>query len=151
MHRKKLFWAALVVGLVWLAGPQPVSSQEIGEAVAVEPRRIEVVRAPAPTRMLAQEGLAYLELLRKQRESELSRVAPEDGADETGADTGVSRIYEVERQPVVNPTHEFRFSDATARTPAARPLLTLAQRRSAVDAFRREAARKGRTEKDSRE
>lgn len=145
MKRRRLLWAAIAIGLVGIAVPEQANSdeQEVAAPVVAEPQGMVVVESAAPRiRMLAPDGLAYLEQLRQEAAArKILAGEPGESTDEPAAGGGVSRTYTVDEPAVVNRTGEFRFRGVTARKRPIRPVLSIEQRRAAVEAFRRQAAR----------
>lgn len=120
-----------------------VRADEVAVPVAKEPQQVTPAPKRIPQRMLVPEARILFDALRAQTAAsftpEAEEVAPTP-------DPGM-RTFEIDAPAPATTAAQFTFEDVTDRTvaPAAgipAPVLTIDQRKAAVEAFRRAVARR---------
>ena len=124
---------AVVVAVIWLlvVAPLGTRAQEVAPPVETTPERVELSTPGEPIRMLTEDARRLVERLQQGA----SVPAPEPSS------SGVSRTITLEPPAVVNGSAKFVFQDATPRAEEARVTIPFAERREAVEAYRRSLVR----------
>ena len=122
---------AVVAIAVGLAVPRLTPAQETAPPVDTGPPRVQAAVPDAPVQMRSNDAAR----LRSAAVAPSAAPAPAAPPPSSG---GVSRTITLETPPVVNRSSQFEFRDRTDRP--ERPVLPMAVRQAAVDAYRRSIA-----------
>lgn len=129
------------IALVALALASFARAEEVAIPLDKQPQRVEPAPRAVPQRMLVPEARILFDLLRAQA------AAPAPAEEAAAAPDPGTRTFDVPAPAAGSAGAGFVFEDVTDRsgTPGAAPpaaVLTIDQRRAAVEAFRRAVARR---------